>query len=163
MATDHRDAPDLGPERQDALVVGEQHDPFARHLQRDLCVGLGIYGAPDRRRMRVEAVVVDRVQHAPHHLAEAAAVRWVVLRSFLERLTEERRRIDRRTRLLVEARNSVVDRVDRAPIAHHKALEAPVAPQHVGEQEPAAATLRAVNGVVGAHDRFESHFPSRQG
>ena len=43
--------------------------------------------------------------------------------------------------------------VDGAPVAHHEAVEAPIAPQHLGEQEVVLAGVRAVHLVVGAHDR----------
>src|SRR5690606_41979362 len=65
----------------------------------------------------------------------------IARRRCLERLAEERLRIDSRARLLVEPGERIVERVDRAPVAHHETLVAPVLAQHFGQQEPIAAAL----------------------
>ena len=41
----------------------------------------------------------------------------------------------------------------RAPVGHHQPVETPLLAQHLGEQPPVLGGVRAVDLVVGAHDR----------
>ena len=56
-------------------------------------------------------------------------------------------------RLLVKAVQGIFDTMDRAPIGHDPAPIAPVALEHLVEQEITATAIRPIDQIVGTHDR----------
>ena len=72
----------------------------------------------------------------------------------LQRFAEIRLLVEREARILIEPGIGRGDRgVSRAPIGHHIALEAPIAPQHVRQQIGILAGVRAVDEIVRTHHR----------
>src|SRR3954452_12132764 len=94
MAADHRDARNIGAQRQDGAVVLEQHRPLLRALAQDGGVRLDVLG------WKIDRTALDgmvdhplgehRAQDAPRHLIQPRLGYLARLDGFEEQLTEER-------------------------------------------------------------------------
>ncbi len=144
-------------QRQHTGRVLEQHNRFARHVERGLRVS--------ERRVRAGLALgacfaehVERIHHGKHMLNLAVHVRFAHA-AVTHRLEQRAREV-----IVVEVRRDAHVHVkadlrarlgvlDGAPVGDDKPVEAPLVAQDAVEQLFRLAALRAVDEVVGAHDR----------
>ncbi len=171
---DDRDLRRLARERQQAVVL-QQHHRLAREAQRERAVRGAVQLRVRRRRCRhatrgiEEPQLEARAQHAREggvhlRLREQALLHRIrvllelrrTLPTEVDRAVAVRARVDGQGRGLGRRLRIVVPGLDVAhgvAVAGDEALEAPLPPQRLAEQELAGAAGNAVHGVVDAHHR----------
>ena len=146
---DHRDPPGRRVQRQHA-VVGQQHDRLGGGGAGDVgCVG-------GRLQLATAAVhprrggAVDQVENPLRGPLDRVGRDLALLDGGGQVVAE---RVRRPRHLQVEPGGEGGRAVRAEPVGHHEPVEAPLAPQQVGEQAGVLAAVPAVDAVVGRHDR----------
>jgi hypothetical protein len=154
-SADHRDALHrVGPQRQQAAPILQQHDAALRDALRD--------GKARRRVDRARRLVAierahrgEAAQNAARHVVDAPLGNLAALDGFFQCARE----IARLVELLVEAGIRRSGRaVGRAPVGDDPALEAPFALHDAVEKFRVLAGVDAVQPVVGAHHAADARF-----
>ena len=133
-------------EREQRVVVLEQHRALGGDGAGERVVGVGVeVGAG------LGGCPVDELEHARDRLVEQGLVELAGAHGGDDRGVAD---AEVGRHLEVEPggdrRHAVVD---RAPVGHHEPVEAPLVAQHLGQQPVVLGRVRAVDLVVGAHDR----------
>ncbi len=160
---DHRDRLDPAQGQQVAVVL-QQDERVFRGLLRDKRVRR-IVDRRDLHRIVDRSLGEERPQDARHHVVEPRLRDRARLQGRLHRGRREPRLVRHAAEAgeLVEPVIGGADRrMDRAPVAHHEALIAPVALQDRVEQIIVLAAPAAVDEVVGAHHRARGALLDRQ-
>ena len=181
VGADHRDGLQVLAQRQRVAIVLQQHQAFARSLQRDGAMS-GRVHQPQRGVGAADVGAVEQAEqeldpqdlaHAPvHHrhrqraVAQGFAQRQHVLSWRGEVGTDVEPGLGRLARgvLLVGGdRVLVVQVLDRVAVGHHVATEAELVAQALGQPVAAAADRHAVVIVVGAHHAEHAGLAHRRG
>ena len=138
-------------ERQQPAVVLQQHGAVSGDLAGEGVVRLRVVGAALRGRWTsaVEQAQQPRDREVEHRFVQVS----VTHRGDELRIGEPARRRHLQVQACLQARDAILD---RTPIRHHEAVEAPLVAEHLGQQPRMLRRVGAVELVVRAHHRPRS-------
>ncbi len=171
VGADHRHRRDLLVQRQQAVLVLQQHDRFARDLPRQRALIGGIEhlrrAFDFHERILEQAQLELDAQHAADHLVQQRHIDRAPLHFADQRVAVAVRarqfdvdaRLDRRAcGIFLAGRHAVIgcQLIHREIVGHHQPVEAPFLAQNAGQQRTVRAARHAVQFVVAVHNRGES-------